>query len=354
MKNYVGITRDHSASIASSRLTEPARKDYNSLIEGIRVSAQQNGVDVVASVMKCGVGVQAANVRESVNSSVNALRPLTEYVADGHGTPLFRCVLELISILEASPDANDTEVTFIVSVITDGLDNRSTGEEVNRVKRKIHELQATDRWSFTFRVPKGYGRELSRNFGIPEGNILEWDQTSKGFDQATTVTTAAFTNYYSNLRQGVKSSKTFYTDMKSVSTAEVKAALVDISTKVKQFTVRTATEGGSIRTFCEIKTGKPFLKGAAFYQLTKTEREVQDHKQLIVLDRLSGKMYSGHAAREMLGLPRVGTVRVVPGDHGQWDIFIQSTSVNRKLPAGTRVLYWEEVGTPYTEGPSSY
>jgi len=45
----------------------------------------------------------------------------------------------------------------------------------------------------------------------------------------------------------------------------------------------------------------------------------------------------------LLGLPEVGSVAVNPGDHGNFNIFVQSTSVNRKLVAGTKALYWAQV-----------
>ena len=89
-------------------------------------------------------------------------------------------------------------------------------------------------------------------------------------------------------------------------------------------------------------------RGAAFYLLMKPENEVQDHKQIAIRDKKTGVIYSGVNARQMLGLPYHGTVKVVPGNHGGYDIFIQSTSVNRKLVKGTQVLYWDNVGQQYS------
>jgi hypothetical protein len=89
-------------------------------------------------------------------------------------------------------------------------------------------------------------------------------------------------------------------------------------------------------------------RGAAFYQLMKKEDEVQDYKQIVIRDKKSKVVYSGANARQMLGLPYNGTVKVVPGNHGTYDIFIQSTSVNRKLVKGTQVLYWDKVGQDYS------
>jgi len=80
----------------------------------------------------------------------------------------------------------------------------------------------------------------------------------------------------------------------------------------------------------------------------KPENEVQDHKQIAIRDKKTGVIYSGVNARQMLGLPYHGTVKVVPGNHGAYDIFIQSTSVNRKLVKGTQVLYWDNVGQQYS------
>ena len=92
--------------------------------------------------------------------------------------------------------------------------------------------------------------------------------------------------------------------------------------------------------------GDEWIKGAAFYQLVKTEKKVQPYKMVCLRVKTSGKVYSGQQAREMLGIGQAtSTVRLVPGEHGKFDVFIQSTSVNRKIPAGTEVLYWQKVGT---------
>ena len=42
----------------------------------------------------------------------------------------------------------------------------------------------------------------------------------------------------------------------------------------------------------------------------------------------------------MLGLPNSDT-KVKPGDFGDWRIFIQSTSINRKIKAGTSIFVKE-------------
>lgn len=356
-KIYIGMSRDHSASMRFGGVTEMARQDYNTLIAAFRNQATKQGIDTVVSVVKCGVGNHRRGVsaieREVVISSVAALKDLTSYIADGGSTPLYDSVGDLIEQFESMPDANDPEVSFVIMAVTDGGENASIKWPVTKLKNKIRELQDSDRWSFTFRVPKSHGAGLIRDLNLHAGNVLEWVTTSAGMATSTTITTQAVERYFSDRVAGTRSTKTFFTNLNEVSAADVKSTLKDISKDVQTWTVQTAAEGVSIRSFCEAKSGTKFLKGAAFYQLTKTESEVQDYKKIVIRIRKTGQVYSGDAARQMLGLPTTGTVRVAPGDHGLFDIFIQSTSVNRKLPVGTTVLYWTGVGTAYKEGASA-
>lgn len=84
-------------------------------------------------------------------------------------------------------------------------------------------------------------------------------------------------------------------------------------------------------------TGATFKTGKGFYELTKTEL-VQERKEVVLRNAL-GDMFSGHKAREMIGLPYGERGRVRPMKSLGYDVFIQSTSANRKLIGGTRFLY---------------
>lgn len=56
------------------------------------------------------------------------------------------------------------------------------------------------------------------------------------------------------------------------------------------------------------------------------------------MEKGKGSVYGGEDARRLLDLPDHVT-KVRPGNHANFDIFIQSTSINRKLKNGTRVIY---------------
>jgi hypothetical protein len=342
MKNYIGISRDHSASMSPIRV--PAAQDYNRLIADLKNASQNNNIDTIVNVIKCGVGHRAQNIREVINSSVTAVTPLNEaygYETNGSATPLFASVLTLIQDLEKAPDADKDDVSFLVMVITDGQDNASDSYTRRAVIERIQKLQATDRWTFVFRVPRGARSELTR-FGISPGNILEWDQTERGVQEASAQTTRAVEAYYTARTQGVRSTQTFYSDIDKTKAKAAIKQMKDITKEVTIWNVNGSDAGSEIKPFVEAK-GVTYRTGTCFYQLVKPERAVQEYKMIVIKDKKAGKTYAGKQARDLLGLPQYGNVKLTPGDHSGYDVYIQSTSINRKLPAGSRVLYWPTV-----------
>lgn len=354
-KTYIGISRDHSGSMGGIRRF--AARDYNNQIADIQKSAIDLNLNNIVSVVECGYGSTDKVRRDVTLSPVNQLNSIAEsdYTAEGRGTPLWDSVGDLIEQFEKLPDANDPNVSFLLMIITDGGENCSKSWSAHSLGNKIRTLQATDRWTFTFRVPRGYGRQLA-SLGIYEGNIIEWDQNQRGIETSSVHTSQAMSSYFSARSTGVTGSKSFYANLKDVSVEEVKASLVDISSQISVFTVASTQEGSNIRDFVEQRTGQKFLKGSAFYKLVpgkKKADKVQDYKLILVRDIASGVVYYGQAARDLIGLPKYGDASVRPGQLGNWEVFIQSTSVNRKLPAGTELIFWPNVGVAFKEGKSA-
>lgn len=93
----------------------------------------------------------------------------------------------------------------------------------------------------------------------------------------------------------------------------------------------------AIKSFVET-SGVPYKKGRGFYELTKRE-EVQERKEIVLRNKLTGDMFSGSAARDLVGLPYGERGNLYPKYGFDYDIFVQSTSVNRKLMPHTRFLY---------------
>lgn len=346
MKNHIGFVNDHSGSMSSISIA--AMRDYNSQIEAVRNAANIEQMDTVVSSVGVGIGPDSSGrqgfgtERQFIISNPHVLRPVTSWPTDG-GTPLWDGIGNMIELFESLPDYHRPEVSFLVSVTTDGQEMHSRKWNEAILREKIRQLQATGRWTFAFRVPSGY-RHYVNVLGIPEGNIQEWDTTAKGMAEATVKTQAAVSQYFKARTGGARGSSTFYTDASKVDVT----ALTDISSKVTLYVVPDADMGIQIRDFI-LKHRMRYLKGSAFYQLTKTESKVSHTKMIAIRQRATGKIFSGAEARSMIGMPTDANARLHPGDHGEYDIFIQSESVNRKLAAGTGVLYWEEIGTEFTQ-----
>lgn len=80
-----------------------------------------------------------------------------------------------------------------------------------------------------------------------------------------------------------------------------------------------------------------FQTGRGFYEFTKRE-EIQPNKEVVLRDKNTGDMYTGARAREMIGIPYGVRGNVSPSNL-PYDVFVQSTSYNRKLMPNTRFLY---------------
>lgn len=335
--------RDHSGSMGS--LKEPAKRDFNGMVGSTRKASEQHGIRTLLSVTECGGGIR----RISGFEPIAEVRLLTSYQTGG-GTPLFLSVLEGIKDIQSTREYNDPNASFILMATTDGQDTNGGQDEM---MRQIRELQATDRWTFAFRVPKGYARTLIA-YGVEPGNILEWDQTERGMAQAQASNDQAMGDFMTARATGVKSSKTFYTSSANLTEAEVKATLGDISASVQLWPISRGEDGEQIRDFVEKRLGGTAMaKGAAFYQLVKLEDKVQDYKLIAIRDKDTGEIFCGPEARQMVGLPAYGDARVRPDTAGKWQVFVQSTSVNRKVTGGTQLLYWPDVGVRFKEGKSA-
>ena len=343
MKTYVAFVRDHSASMRS--LKEGAKNDFNLMVEGIKNTKIQNSLNLTrATIVECGSGWNADVVVKESGTLIEKIQPLTNYVSDGGGTPLWRSVITAIKNITdvAAYDVRgyQEQVGFLVIVTTDGYDNRSTAIEFKTLNDTIRKLQATDLWTFVFRVPIGHKKTIVA-LGIPEGNVVEWEQTTESQVKTTVATTAAIDNYFVTRSMGQTCTKSFYTtDLSNVTIKEVKAELDDITDQVDVARVWTGDDGIAIKGFC-IKSFGDYSLGKGFYELTKTET-VQDNKKVILKHLKKGRYFTGtnDQIRNMLNLP-AGNLKIHPGDHGDFEIYVQSTSVNRKLYKNSNVVYWK-------------
>ena len=196
--------------------------------------------------------------------------------------------------------------------------------------------QKTGRWTIAFLVPKG-GAATLKKFGIPDGNIQVWNTTAKGVADLYKNMRRGLDTFYAARGQGQRAvTSVFTTNLRGISANQVKATLVNEAQAFARFKVDADAD---IQTFvnAQLKGKGTYQKGSGFYELTKPET-VQGGKDIAIVDK-KGAIFVGPAARDLLGLPKGQSCKVKPGDHGDFKIFVASTSLNRKLIKGTELLY---------------
>lgn len=343
-KTYFGWINDHSNSM--EKLAKAALKDFNANIAAVVNATSEKKLDAIVSVIGIGLGDNGYGTqRQIVNSNPHVLKPMADWETPG-GTPLYDAIGDMINLMQSLPDAKEEHVSFLITITTDGDERHSRIWTKAKVKEAIEPLQKTGRWTFVFRVPANCVSAVS-GLGVPLDNIQAWEVTEAGMAKSTAQTAMAIDNYVTTRAAGGQARGGFFANTANVNLAQ----LEDVSSQYKLYTVGSVTgdtDGMMISAFILARRMK-YLKGAAFYQLVKTESKVGPDKLILIQERTTGKVYTGQQARDMLGIPRGQNARLHPGQLTGYNIFIQSTSWNRKLPMNTGVLYNEKLGVEFTQ-----
>lgn len=267
------------------------------------------------------------------------------YKADGR-TPLCDAMVTVIDDLKMIPQKYGDHA-FLVYLLTDGQENQSQPANVTRLQHEIPRLPGN--WTLAAYVPDVYGAQKLQGYGFPKGNIQVWNPSRRGAvreDVGTTMTASADT-YYSTRSSGLRSTQDLFT-MAAPAVKDVKKNLVPLTPGSYRFEDVTEEDlrkvsGGRIDEFMQLRTGKPYSPGKAYYEMTKRER-IQHYKTLAVVTvnprtGMTEDAYVGENARQLLGLPTDGSdVRVSPGKWKGYRVFILSTSFNRRLQPNTQLL----------------
>lgn len=340
LTNRFAIVLDNSGSM--SGLRDPVVRVFNQNLDAIADASKAEGQQSSITHLQFAESI-GGSVRPEVvyaNRPVESAQRLsrTTYVPNTSSTPLFATVGKAIETLSSLPKAEDDKTSNVVIVVTDGHDNMAVdGWSSWKLNDEMRKRMASDRWSFAFLVPPGHAEKLIRDFGIPAGNVMEWEQTEKGVERMGEQLAAGARSFAKGRTLGHRSTRSYFTtDTSKLTTTEVKKNLSDISKHVKVWQV---TKEIDITSFVESHR-VPFETGRGFYQLTKPEK-IQGYKKIILREKGKKAIFFGDGARTMLGLPDNphAEVKVHPGNHGKWDIFVQSTSPNRKLVRGTELIY---------------
>lgn len=222
---------------------------------------------------------------------------------------------------------------FLAFVLTDGMENASS-HKPNALLDKLNRLP--DNWTVAGLVPDQRAVFESKRFGFPKDNIAVWDAASaEGINEVGRTIRTATDNFMQARSKGVRGTRSlFSTGLDAVNASTVHANLTPL--KKNAYDIFPVHDDSPIKEYI-MSRGVRYTIGKGFYQLTKRE-EIQAQKQIAIREKKTGKVFWGNAARDLLGLPRDTTVKVKPDINPEYDVFVQSTSVNRKLIRNTDVL----------------
>lgn len=223
---------------------------------------------------------------------------------------------------------------FLTFVLTDGQENAS--RRFTSQALAFHLAGMADNYTLAILVPDQRAKFAAKAVGFPADNIAIWDTTSSaGIREVGETIRTATENFMVGRQSGVRGSRSvFSTGADAVNTSTVKSTLTPLAPTAYRL-VPVPRVGVEIRPFVQ-ECGFNYVVGNAYYELSKTET-IQPQKAIIVVEKATDKAYTGRAARDLIGLPDMH-VRVKPDYNPDYKIFCQSTSVNRKLVAGTQLL----------------
>lgn len=252
---------------------------------------------------------------------------LSEFRFQARGqTALLDAINQAIDEHKSLLSGSDEDHSFLLYVITDGQENASRNVTAATLRAKIAGL--SESWTVAALVPDVTGIHYAKNAGIPAGNIEIWNtRSTTGFEEVGRRLVDTYNNYTSMRSTGVTKSTSLFVDTKNLTTAVVKQNLIE-DNSFRSYAVNSLV-AQPIKEYTEQMTGRPYSVGSVYYELTKPET-IQGSKAIAIANKVDGKVYSGVAARSVLGLPAVET-KVRPGDFGDWRIYVQSKSVNRNL-----------------------
>jgi hypothetical protein len=341
--NHITVVVDASTSM--DHLTRTLITVFGNLINHLASQSRSNGQETRITVYFFG----SRGTERCVIYDLDVLRmPSIEGLYEANGkTALIDATLLSVSDMRMIPQKYGDH-SFLTLVLTDGGENASRHQslELNRVIATAPENE-----TYGCLVPNQMGVHEAKRHGFPAGNISVWDASSSaGLEEVGRVIRDLSDAYMEGRARGVRGYSAASStrggglfQMKDFTASDVKTSLTPVTPgsyfllDIDQAHRDPGSDGTRLDHFYERETGHPYPRGRCYYEFTKAEK-VQGYKQVAV--EVDGVLYSGtlDETRALLGLPMDHEVKLRPDQKPGATIFIQSTSNNRKLMPGTRLL----------------
>lgn len=325
--NHIALVLDASGSM--SHLRDQVIRVADNQIRHLAERTKENGQETRVSVyifddtVKCVI----------FDKDVLRLPSIRDHYRGGGMTALIDATMKSQEDLACTAQMYGNHA-FLTYVLTDGMENRSRTWSPLDLAKKLTTLP--DNWTVGVFVPHQSAVFEAKKYGFPAQNISVWDTTEHGLTEVGEVVRRTTDTFMQSRTKGVHGTRSlFSTGVDAVNPQTVHAAgLTELPPR--SYHMLKVVERGPIRETA-YKQGHPYVLGHGYYQLTKTET-IQPGKEVAVREKATGKVFTGRSARDLLGLPELMTVRVKPDHNPLYDVFVQSTSVNRVLLPGTELL----------------
>lgn len=327
LKEHIIFILDSSGSM--SGLTDTLKSVYNKQINALksRSSAEQ---EVRVSVYSFNHNVS------NLAFDVDCLRSpnIESYKASGN-TNLALGILTAINDIAKIPQLYG-EYSYLIYVISDGMPNE--GFELHpKLKSSVSGLP--DNITLCFLAPNAEAKHNARNLGIPVQNIQLWEVSATGLEEVGEALVRSTDTYLTTRSVSGGATKKF-DGLFNINAQALNTKVVSKLDELlpAQYELFNVNDKIQIKTFWEQwHSGQTYRIGSGYYQFMKVEH-IQPHKNVLIQEKTTGKVFTGPEVRAILGLPN-HTVKVDPANHPKYDIFVQSTAPNRNLIPGTKVIY---------------
>lgn len=202
---YIGLVLDQSSSM--HMIEEQAVSGFNDTLGPIREDYEAgNKVRVWSVLFSDDVTVLDAGV------SPDTIQPLTQATYEPSGcTALYDAIAKTILSMEAAA-AKDKNAVFLLTVLTDGMENASKdyggASGFGRLKALIARVQKTGNWTINYIGCDGI-EQLAVATGVSLGNTMTYTPNSAGMKLASDTRTFATRSYLSATNAGATSTLDF-------------------------------------------------------------------------------------------------------------------------------------------------
>lgn len=321
--NHISLVVDKSASMRShsAKVVEVFDRELNNLKQRSVDAHQETRISIYLF----------DDYIEVLTFDMDVMRftSLKDYYKIGGNTALIDATLQAIEDNRKLPELYGDHA-FLLYVITDGQENASKKNTRNAIANTLTNLP--DNWTTGILVPDNQGVKYAQEFGFNAGSIATWD-IGASFENVGQNFNSVTTSYMDMRSKGIRSTKGLFT-LDSSKLDVVRGNLQELPPY--SYEVYPVRNKAAIKSYIESWTKQPYRLGSAYYEPAATV-DIQDYKKILVQDVRNGRVYEGSNIRQLLGIP-ASTAKVNPGQHKDWRIFVQSTSVNRNLLPDTFVL----------------